>query len=167
MITATQWIENLQMQRHPEGGWYRETYRSAETILQNGLPPRFPGERSFATAIYFLLTDQAFSALHRIKSDEIWHFYAGTGLTLHLLEGAGDYRSLRLGADPSRGEVFQAVAPAGFWFGATVEEPAGFALVGCSVAPGFDFVDFELGRRAELLRSFPDQRALIERLTRE
>lgn len=167
MKTADDYIRLLGLQPHPEGGWYRETYRSAETIPPEALPVRFDGARPFATAIYFLLSSETFSALHRIRSDEQWHFYAGSALTVHSIEPSGEYRAVRLGADIGRGEAFQAVVPAGCWFGATVDEPGAFALVGCTVAPGFDFADFELGRRETLIRQFPAQRELIVRLTRE
>ena len=98
MPTAAAYIDALNLQPHPEGGWYRESYRAAEAVPQNALPERFAGPRSFATAIYFLLTSDSFSALHRIQSDELWHFYAGNSLTVHLLETDGNYRALRLGA---------------------------------------------------------------------
>ena len=160
------YIQSLHLEPHPEGGWYRETYRAAETIPRAGLPARFSGARPLATAIYFLLTADTFSALHRIRSDELWHFHAGGALTLHLVEPEGAYRRLRLGPDLAAGESFQATVPAGCWFGAEVAAPGGFALVGCTVAPGFDFADFELGERAELLRRYPAHRALVERLTR-
>lgn len=166
MLTAGDYIRALDLRPHPEGGWYRETYRSAEAIPGEALPGRFCGDRPFATAIYFLLTSDTFSALHRIRSDELWHFYAGGSLTVHVIEPSGECRALRLGPAVERGGAFQAVVPAGCWFGATVDEPGGFALVGCTVAPGFDFSDFEMGDRAELLLRFPAQRALIERLTR-
>ena len=164
--TAAELIQALELAPHPEGGWYRETYRAAESIPRAGLPARFAGARAFATAIYFLLDATTFSALHRIRSDELWHFYAGSPLTLHLLTPAGEHRRLALGAEPARGAAFQATVPAGCWFGAEVERPGDFALVGCTVAPGFDFADFELGARAELCRSYPAHRDLIERLTR-
>ena len=166
MPTAEDYVRTLDLQPHPEGGWFRETYRATETIPQSGLPPRFSGARSFATAIYFLLGADTFSALHRIRSDELWHFYAGSPLAIHCLDPDGALRILRLGPDPARGETFQAAVPAGCWFGAEVAEPGGFSLVGCTVAPGFDFDDFELGRRGELCRRYPAHRALIERLTR-
>jgi len=167
LMTALDYMRALNLQPHPEGGWYRETYRSEETIAREMLPERFSGPRPFATAIYFLLSADSFSALHRIRSDEQWHFYAGSSLTIHIIAPEGDYRALRLGNGVGRGESFQAVVPAECWFGATVEMPGTFSLVGCTVAPGFDFSDFELGRRSELLRLFPAHRPLIERLTRE
>jgi len=166
MPAAASHIDALNLQPHPEGGWYRESYRAAETIPQNVLPERFSGPRPFATAIYFLLTSDSFSALHRIRSDELWHFYAGSPLTVHLIEADGGSRSLTLGPNARVGESFQALVPAGCWFGATVAMPESFALVGCTVAPGFDFADFELGERDELIRQYPAQQTLVERLTR-
>ncbi len=166
MKTAEDYIQALNLAPHPEGGWYRETYRAAETIPHAGLPARFAGARPFATAIYFLLTAETFSALHRIQSDELWHFHAGSTLTLHLIEPTGTVRALRLGPDVAHGDFFQAAVLAGCWFGAEVAAPGSFALVGCTVAPGFDFADFELGERKELIRRYPAHRALIERLTR-
>lgn len=166
MKSPTDYIQTLNLRPHPEGGWYRETYRAAETIPPQGLPARFGAARSFATAIYFLLTADTFSALHRLKADEMWHFYAGSALTVHVIEPAGEHRVLRLGAAIDRGESFQAMVPAGCWFGGRVEAQGGFALVGCTVAPGFDFADFEMGRRDELVRRYPAHKELIEGLTR-
>jgi predicted cupin superfamily sugar epimerase len=166
MSDAQTWIELLQLQRHPEGGFYRETYRSAEVIRKDCLPPRFSGNRSFSTAIYFLLQGNDFSALHRIRQDEVWHFYDGSTVTVHVLDGSGGYRPIKLGRQIALGEALQAVVRAGCCFAATLDEPRSFALVGCTVAPGFDFADFELLSRQQLLGQFPQHRALIERLTR-
>lgn len=152
---AEYWIRALNLQPHPEGGWYRETYRSAETIPADGLPARFGAPRCCSTAILFLLEGGTVSALHRIRSDELWHFYAGGVLRISMIEGAGTLRELRLGVDPAGGASVQAVVPAGAWFGARLEEPGSFALVGCTVSPGFDFADFELADRAALAREFP------------
>jgi uncharacterized protein len=166
MTSAKDYIDALNLLPHPEGGWYRETYRAGETLPQNVLPKRFTGPRSFATAIYFLLNSESFSALHRIQSDELWHFYAGSPLTVHQIDADGNDHALTLGPNVGAGESFQALVPAGCWFGATVDMPESFALVGCTVAPGFDFADFELGKRAALIRRYPAQQQLIERLTR-
>ena len=162
--TAAHLIETLNLGRHPEGGWYCETYRAAVSIPAAALPEHFDGERAVCTAIYFLLEKGEVSALHRIKSDEQWHFYAGTTLTIHIINAAGAYEQIRLGNDLGSGEVFQAVVPAGCWFGAEVTGVGGYALVGCSVAPGFDFADFELGAHHELCRLYPQHAALIGRL---
>jgi predicted cupin superfamily sugar epimerase len=164
MSEARLWVERLSLRPHPEGGHYRETYRAAEAVAAHCLPPRFGGARSFSTAIYFLLEAGQFSALHRLKQDEAWHYYAGGPLLVHDLAPDGTCTVHQLGLNFDAGERPQAVVPAGHVFGATVEAP--FALVGCTVAPGFDFADFEMPGRAELVRLFPKHRALIERLTR-
>jgi uncharacterized protein len=160
------WVEQLGLTPHPEGGYYRQTYRSAVTIREDALPPGFAGARPVATCIYFLLAEDNFSALHRLKSDEIWHFYAGGTVEVHVISREGQHSVIRLGADPRAGEVLQAVVPAGTWFGSLLPSPNSYALVGCTVAPGFDFSDFELGARAELVRLYPQHRELISRLTR-
>lgn len=165
-MTAAELIAALNLTRHPEGGWYRETYRSAETIPGTALPARFGGDRSCATAIFFLLERDGFSALHRIKSDEIWHFHAGAPLTVHVITPEGEYRAMRLGPEVAAGESFQVVVPAGCWFGARIEGEGEYSLVGCTVAPGFDFRDFEMSDRDRLTDLFPRHAAVIRLLTR-
>jgi len=165
-VTAAYWIDKLGLAPHPEGGFYRETYRSREAVDAHHLPARFGGPRAHSTAIYFLLPGDQVSMLHRIKSDEVWHFYAGGALTLTMMHPDGRLEERRLGPDPERGETFQAVVPAGCWYGAAVGDRGGYALVGGTVAPGFDFADFELGDRATLLATFPRHRETILRLTR-
>ncbi|GAB3539776.1 cupin domain-containing protein [Spirosoma fluminis] len=155
-MTATQYVQALGMQPHPEGGYFAETYRSAEVIPKDALPGRFTGSRSFGTAIYFLLESHHVSTLHRIQADEIWHFYAGSPLHVYVIDPEGELLVIKLGIDLVKGEVFQAVVPAGCWFGAKPAESgtaqsAAFSLVGCTVAPGFDFADFEMADRSELL----------------
>ena len=118
-----------------------------------------------ATAIYFLLDGESFSALHRLKSDELWLFHDGMPLTVHAIGPDGMYRTYRLGLDIDDGQRPQAVVPSGSWFGATVDDPEGFALVGCMVAPGFDFDDFELADRLALTSQYPEHADLIARLT--
>jgi predicted cupin superfamily sugar epimerase len=164
MKSASYWVDAYQMKPHPEGGYYAETYRSAGSIPHYALPEGFAGNRSFSTAIYFLLEPPHFSSLHRIQSDEIWHFYAGGPLEISVIDPSGDFRLIRLGSDPDAGEVFQAVVPAGSWFGARPVRT--YALVGCTVAPGFDFSDFELGTRSGLLDLFPQHRDIVRQLTR-
>lgn len=166
MNEAASWIARLGLAPHPEGGWFRETYRAVETIPAAGLPERFTGDRSFSTAIYFLLESGQFSALHRIKSDELWFFHAGAPLSIHCLTVDGQHRALTLGPNPNRDEGLQAIVPAGSWFGAQPLAADSFSLVSCTVAPGFDFADFEMGSRDELLALFPQQREIIVRLTR-
>ena len=160
------WIEKLGLVEHPEGGYFCETYRSSEQIARDGLPSRFTGTRLVSTAIYYLLRGNQCSALHRLRADELWHHYAGSSLTLFLIDPSGDFSELRLGPDVSRGGHFQVVVPAGCWFGATVDDPDSFSLVGCTVAPGFSPEDFELGKRDVLLAQYPQHAAVIERLAR-
>ncbi len=161
---AQYWINHLSLSPHPEGGYYRVTYKSDLTIVRSALPSSYQGDRSASTAIYFLLDEGNFSAFHRIASDEVWHFYAGSSLVVYVIDPEGNYSELHLG--DGEGEVFQAVVKAGCWFASRVRDAAGFALVGCTVAPGFDFADFELGARGELIRTFPAHQKLIEELTR-
>lgn len=165
--TAYYWIEKLGLEAHPEGGYYREMYRSQTVIKKDELPDRFSGDRSFATSIYFLLEGSDFSSLHRIKSDELWHFYAGTALDVYVIHpDDGRLEVLKLGPRFDHGETFKAVVPHGAWFGAKVSDPDSFALVGCTVSPGFDFEDFELAEREKLLAEFPQHEELIKMLTR-
>jgi predicted cupin superfamily sugar epimerase len=159
-------VRDLGLNPHPEGGFYREVYRSTELVPLAGLPTRYPGPRAFATSIYFLLPSGDISAFHRLRSDEIWNFYQGSPLGLTVIRPSGELDEVRLGPNFAGGEVYQTVVPAGHWFGAFVTEPGSFSLAGCTVAPGFDFADFELGRRRDLLRSFPQHRAAIMKLTR-
>ncbi len=163
--TTEQLVRRFGLARHPEGGWYRETYRSSETVAGDALPARFGGSRSFCTAIYFLLERGDISALHRIRSDEIWHFYAGAPLAVHVLTPRGEHRELKLGPDFGAGQSFQAVVAAGCWFGAEVAGPGEYSLVGCTVAPGFDFADFQLGSRSDLLQAYPQHEEIINRLS--
>lgn len=167
MPTADELVDRLGLIEHPEGGFYRETHR--DDFELSSLGPRFDSPRSASTAIYYLLRAGDFSALHRIASDEVWHHYLGATLTVHVFAD-GIYRPLRVGKRLLAGDVPQAVVPAGAWFGSRIE-PADaadgdFALVGCTVAPGFDFADFELGSRERLLRELPGHDALITQLTR-
>jgi predicted cupin superfamily sugar epimerase len=164
---ARYWIEKLKLEPHPEGGYFRQTYVSDLVIGRESLPTAFTGARAASTTIFFLLEGENFSVFHRLRSDEMWHFYAGNALQVHVIESSGRSFTIRLGSDPERGQVFQAVVKAGCWFGSHVANWKGWALVGCTVAPGFDFEDFEMGKRAKLLRLYPQHRELIERLTRE
>jgi predicted cupin superfamily sugar epimerase len=165
-LTVDGLVSSLGLLPHPEGGFYRETYRSPEILAAAALPARFRADRAMSTAIYFLVQRGAFSALHRIHSDEVWHFYRGGALEIVCLDRDGQRRDLRLGPDLDRGDVAQAMVPAGTWFGSRVVGDGDFALVGCTVAPGFDFADFELAGRADLTSRFPAHAAVIAGLTR-
>ena len=163
--SAEEWIRTLGLIAHPEGGWFRETYRALESIPADGLPPRYRGPRSFGTSIYFLLRAGEVSTLHRIASDEVWHHHRGGALCVHGIDAEGAHQRWLVGADLDAGQRPQAVVPAGTWFGAELLDGA-YALVGCTVAPGFDFADFELADRATLIARHPDHRAIIAKLTR-
>lgn len=163
---AKYWVERLKLEPHPEGGYFRQTYKADLTIPREALPAGFNGARAASTAIYFLLEGKNFSAFHRLRSDEIWHFYSGSPLFVQVID-LRERRSIVLGNNPDAGQTLQAVVPAGCWFASHVWDWKSWALVGCTVAPGFEFADFELGKRAELMREFPEHREVIERLTRQ
>ena len=165
--SAQYWIDKLKLIAHPEGGYYRETYRSPLSIAREALPPQFTGSRLVSTAIYFLLDGENFSAFHRLRSDELWHFYSGSPVTVYVIAPDGGYSEIQLGGDPDAGDLLQAAVKAGHWFASRVRDPKAFALAGCTVAPGFDFADFELGKREDLVRLYPQHRNLIESLTRD
>lgn len=163
---AQYWIEKLRLEPHPEGGYFRQTYRAEMMIARGALPEGFAGDRAASTAIYFLLEGKNFSAFHRLRSDEVWHFYAGSPLVVHVIDPAGSYSSVHLGSDAEVGQQFQGIVTAGSWFASHVADWTSWALVGCTVAPGFDFADFEMGKREELAREYPQHRELVHRLTR-
>lgn len=159
-------IEKLDLQPHPEGGYFRETYRSSGQIDSTNLPMDISGTRNYATCIYFLLTSDNFSAFHKIKQDEIWHFYNGAPISLHILDQKGGYQKHLVGANLENGEMPQVVVKAGDWFSSEVESMNTYALAGCTVSPGFDFKDFEMASREALIEAYPEQTELIIRLTR-
>jgi uncharacterized protein len=154
MKTAEYWIEKLDLQKHPEGGWYREVYLSDDVIPKTGLPMGFRGERNFATSIYYLLKGSDFSAFHRIKSDEIWHYYSGTSAIELVVLEKGCVKKLHLGDNPDLHQRWQLVIPKNTWFAARLLNRDGYALAGCTVSPGFHFDDFELAG-TKLTNEFP------------
>jgi len=166
MKPASYWIEKYNLLPHPEGGHYIETYRSAESVAGSALPARFEnGSRAFSTGIYFLLEQNQFSAFHRIKSDEMWHFYAGEALDIFVIyPETSQLEVIKLGANPENGETFQAVVPAGTWFASRPAKDSSYALVGCTVSPGFDFADFEMANKNDLIQLFPKHESLIREL---
>ncbi len=159
-------IAQLGLQPHPEGGFYRETYRSPETIAAAALPARYGGDRSLSTAIYYLLTPDSFSSLHRLQSDELFHFHLGDAVTMVQLHGDGRGETVALGHDVVAGQQLQVVVPRGAWQGMFLNDGGRFALLSTTVSPGFDFADFELGSRDALRAQHPSYAAMIERLTR-
>lgn len=162
---ASYWIDHLNLQPHPEGGFYHETYRSTENINIPPLPLQVNGQRNISTAIYFLLRSSDRSLFHRIRSDELWHFHAGNSLILYVL-GKQGISSYKLGTNLEEGDRPQVVIPANHWFGACVTPGGDYTLASCTVAPGFDFQDFEMATRSVLLTEFPAYKEIILDLTR-
>ena len=159
-------IQHLSLIPHPEGGWFREVYRSSEMISTDSLPARFSQPHSFSTSIYYLLQHYDFSAFHRIKSDEVWHFYLGSPVKLYILKDA-ELELIMLGDNPGAGHIFQFTVPHGCWFAAEVSIPESFALLGCTVSPGFEFSDFEMATLEDLEPEFGKYATLIRRMTRK
>jgi uncharacterized protein len=162
-LTADQVIEELELVAHPEGGWFRESFRSTLSVGDRV----HASEHAASTAIYFLLRRGEFSAFHWLSSDEIWHHYFGDMLELYTIDADSGLQVVRVGAGLMNGERPQAVVPREHWQAARVGAgPAGFVLCGCTVAPGFEFSDFVMPPRAELVERFPQHTALITSLTR-
>lgn len=163
MNTKEYWIEKLELEPHPEGGYYKETYRSNSIEKFSDTM----SVRNVSTAIYFLLTEGNFSAFHRIKSDEMWHFYSGDPISIFVIHKNDELEEIKLGLDLENGEQPQAVVPADTWFASRVAPKGSFSLVGCTVAPGFDFEDFQMAQRTSLIENYPKHKQIISQLTRE
>ena len=165
MLRAVVLIRHLGLQPHPKyGGFCRETSGGAEPAPP---PARYGGERCSSTAIYYLLTPSTYSALHRLRTDEIFHFYLGSPVRMLQLDPDGQGRTIVLGADVLHGQQLQVVVPRGVWQGSLLEPGGDFALLGCTVAPGFENADNESGDRRALLAQYPDHAEWIRRLTPE
>jgi predicted cupin superfamily sugar epimerase len=158
-------IELLNLEQHPEGGYFRETYRSPHRFASSTTDAGFPAGRSYSTAIYFLLKGDQHSAFHRIRSDEIWHYHLGSAATIHIIHPDSLYEALYLGSDLENGQQLQHVVPAGSWFGVTVNHPESFSLSSCTVSPGFHFNDFEMADPYRLKNAFPEHKEIIEKLS--
>lgn len=167
MHDARYWIEQLKLTRHPEGGFYREIYRSSLTHRQAHLPSSFRGDRVASTSIFYLLEASDCSAFHRIASDELWHFYAGDPLEVYEIDAPGTLTVHILGNDPEQAQSFQAIVSAGNWFAAKPSVGSRYSLVGCTVSPGFDFADFEMAKPLDLSARYPQHKSLIESFTRK
>lgn len=163
-MNADAYIKKLQLTPHPEGGHFKETYRSEENISLDCLPEKFTGKRGFSTAIYYLLQAGERSVFHRLKSDECWHFYAGNKLLIHVIDKSGNYECIRLGSDLDEGDLFQYVVTSNKWFAAEPAPGSEFSLAGCTVAPGFHFDDFEIARKTDMLKDYPQHQAIIAKL---
>lgn len=162
---AKKYIEKLQLELHPEGGYYKEIYRSGEIILPDHLPERYKSSRNFSTSIYFLLDGNQVSNFHKLNSDEQWHFYDGSSIRIYVIGSNGKLDKIILGKELGKGESFQTVIKRNSWFGAELIDKNSFALIGCTVSPGFNFGDFEMGNRNDLVLQYPDFKEVIIRLT--
>lgn len=168
MISPKEIISLLGLKPHPaEGGYFVETYRSDECLDREALPARYDGPRSVATAIYYLVTPDSFSAMHRLRSDEVFHFYLGDPVEMLQLLPDGSGQVLTLGADIPAGMRPQALVAAGTWQGLRLVPGSTLALLGTTVSPGFEFADYEHGSRDALARAYPKFEELITALTRE
>ena len=165
-MSAEELIKLLKLRPHPkEGGFFCETYRADETLSADALPSRYGAARSVGTAIYYLLTPTAFSAMHRLASDEIFHLYLGGPVRMLQLFPDGQGKTVLFGSDLVAGQSPQFIVPRGVWQGTMLEPGVPFALLGCTVAPGFDYADYEDGKRDELIARYPDFADWIRRLT--
>ncbi len=166
MYTAEYFIKNLDMKAHPEGGFYKEIYTSEEHITANELSVNFEGSRILWTSIYFLLRDGEVSNFHRLKSDEMWYYHGGSPLTIYMISPKGELITEQLGLNVLAGEKPQVLVPKDYIFGSAMNNE-GYALVGCMVSPGFEFRDFELFNRTDLLEKYPHYQQIIHKLTVE
>jgi predicted cupin superfamily sugar epimerase len=166
MTTANAIISTLGLVAHPEGGYYRETFRSDDRLSAAALPERYDGDRAMATAIYYLIEAGNFSALHRVKSDEVFHFYTGDPVEVFVISPDGEAATTVMGSDIEAAHSPQLLVPKGSIQGLNVARGGAFALLGATVAPGFDFADFELMSREALIKAYPRWSEQIIKLTR-
>ncbi len=166
MYTADYFIKSLNMIAHPEGGYYKEIHKSEENITSNELQVNYEGSRLLWTSIYFLLRDGEISHFHRLKSDEMWYYHSGSPLTIYMISPSGEFITEQLGLDIEHGEKPQVLVPKDYIFGSAMNNK-GYALVGCMVSPGFEFRDFELFKRSDLIEKYPQHQQVIQKLTYE
>lgn len=166
MTSIEKLIKQFNLQKHPEGGWYNQTYKSKELIPVTALPQRFKGDRAYSTAIFFLLEQGNFSAFHKIKSDECWHFYSGDPLHIYVIDQAGKLNTILLGNNFEKRQYFQYIVPANCWFASRPAPGSDYCFVGCTVAPGFEFDDFEMANGEELSLLYPNHSSIIKELSR-
>lgn len=165
MKNAEYFIKKLDLEKHPEGGYYRRIYQSDEMVNKSNLPERYDSDRFYSTSIYYLLNGNDVSKFHRLKSDEIWHYYFGSLVIIHIIDNFGNYTLEKLGPNLEEDENFQVIIPKNSYFAAEITEKNSFVIVGCTVSPGFDFEDFELASKKELLKKYPKHHELIEKFS--
>ncbi len=163
---TTSLIHDLDLEPHPEGGYFKRQIYSEEFILKDALPERYGYSRHLYSSIYYLLGPGDFSAFHRLKSDEIWHFFEGDCLIVHFLNADGSYTQHKMGSNIAHGEVFQLLIPHGTWFAAQPDNVTGYTLIGCTVIPAFEYEDFEIGDFGDLSTLFPQHTELVRRFCR-
>jgi predicted cupin superfamily sugar epimerase len=164
MYNSNYFIKTLNMSKHPEGGYFKQSFVSDEILPKDVLENRFESSRTLWSSIYFLLNAREVSNFHRLKSDELWYFHAGSPLTIYMISPQGILTKKELGINILNGEVPQVLVPKDYIFGSSINHK-GFSLVGCMVSPGFDFKDFELFERNDLIKKFPKHKDIIEKLT--
>jgi uncharacterized protein len=164
MMNAEYYIKKLELEKHPEGGYFKEIYRSKNIIKSGYLPEIYEGERNQSTSIYFLLNKTDISKFHIIKSDEIWHFYSGSTIKIYIIDKQGNLTIKLLGNQLDKNESFQVIIPAEHYFAGEVVNKNMFGLVGCTVAPGFDFRDFYMPDISELSKMFPQHSLLFDKI---
>lgn len=164
IVDLHKWVSKLSLSPHPEGGYYKETFESKEIISDKELSLNYEGVRKLYTSIYFLLPSDDVSHFHRLKSDELWYYHAGSSLSIHVIDENGNYQEIKLGMDLDAGEVPQVLVKKNSIFGSSVSEKDTCSLVGCMVSPGFEFQDFELFTQEELLRMYPEHKEIIMKL---
>lgn len=164
---AMYYVSKLGLEPHPEGGYYKQTFVSNEQVTDKGLSVTYDGKRKLYTSVYFLLTSTDVSHFHRLKSDELWYYHAGSSLTVHIIHENGTYEEIKLGLNLEQGQVPQTLVSKNSIFGSSVMEEDAFSLVGCMVSPGFEFQDFEMFTQAELLSKYPEQKEIIMKLAYE
>ena len=161
------YISKLGLEPHPEGGYFKRTFESQEQITDQELTVDFEGKRMLYTSIYFLLTSNDVSHFHRLQSDELWYYHAGSPLSVHMIDENGEYTEHKLGLDLENGEVPQVLVPKNTIFGSSVKDRETFSLVGCMVSPGFEYQDFELFTQEELLLKYPEHKEIIMKIAYE
>ena len=161
------YISKLGLEPHPEGGYFKRTFESQEQITDQELTVHFEGKRMLYTSIYFLLTSNDVSHFHRLQSDELWYYHAGSPLSVHMIDENGEYTERKLGLDLENGEVPQVLVPKNTIFGSSVKDRETFSLVGCMVSPGFEYQDFELFTQEELLLKYPQHKEIIMKIAYE
>jgi len=163
--SAEYFIKQLKLEPHPEGGHYRRIYESSEFISKENLPKKYGSKRHYSTSIYYLLNKTEVSKFHKLKSDEIWHYYFGSSAMIYIIDESGKLNIKKLGPNIDEGEEFQVIIKSNSWFASELSNKDSFILVGCTVAPGFDFEDFELAEKSDLINNYPDYLDIISKFT--